>query len=133
MDNLENLISTFLRSKEKGLQLDFHKENEEVLVQLFKQKDMKNWELKFDLANPNDGYCFFIFFNKYKTKNEINLENFKNSKYFDSYIFSTSQGNDTYYKMDDVLSASHIKKHCLNIIEEIYNYDGLIKYRLNAY
>ena len=133
MKTLEKFIDTFLNSKEKGLQLDIHRGNDEVLIQLFKQSDISNWKIDFEILDP-DGYCICIFFNNQKTKNKQNLHRFKNSDFFDDFIFSKALGVDSYFYLSNGTdSVKKTESFCLELIKVVYDYDGQIIYRMNAY
>lgn len=78
MNNLKTLLKTFINTPGGKLQLDFFRNNGEVLFQVFKQA---NWIELYELTDYK-GYIINIIFSKSKTDNKKSFMRFENSKLF---------------------------------------------------
>lgn len=63
--NLKSCIDTLKFTKEPGTQLDLFRENGQVIIQIYKQRDVLTWGLEIYLDDP-DGLVLEVLFNKAK-------------------------------------------------------------------
>ena len=122
----ETLTKFMILQKDK-LQLDFLRKNGQVLIQLFRQSDMLDWNIDFKIKDTK-GYCMVLFFNKNK---ENSFSRFQRTDSFESYIYSKSLGVDAYFKMiSNNISLNSLGDECFNVIQEVYDYQDEINYNL---
>ncbi len=74
---LHDYIEKLLKLNEPNTQLDFFRNNGQVLLQVYKQKDVLSWGLGINIV-AIDGLVFELHFHKAKTNNSINKTNFIN-------------------------------------------------------
>ena len=131
---LEQLVTLFKKSKEKNLQLDFFRDNGEVLLQFFKGYDIKTWE-KF-IPNINEGKVLIqILFHKDKTNNNLNYKRFLDYGYPESFVKVDFHNQNTYFK---IVESDFIIKNFMfeleKILQDVYGVKiEHTKYTLNAY
>ncbi|UOX34827.1 hypothetical protein LXD69_04785 [Flavobacterium sediminilitoris] len=131
--SLNSAISIFINSQEKNLQLDFFRENQQVLLQIFKGYDVKNWKIAFE--SDNDDLILMIHFHKDKIDNKLNLERFKNSKWYNDFERVIMQGEVQYYLKSRTAHDSNILEiEIRELINIVYSLSfEKVAFTLNAY
>lgn len=130
-NNLSLLITTFLSSNEKNIQLDFFRSNEHVLFQIYKQYDVNKWELDFSSTDINSS-VIEICFHENKKNNEENFIRFSKSTFHD--MFTELEKNSFFYRIHSKTSVTEIVKLLLRLIDSIYDLnDERIEFTLNVY
>jgi len=132
--NLKSCIDTLKFTKEPGTQLDLFRENGQVIIQIYKQRDVLTWGLEIYLDDP-DGLVLEILFNKAKKNNNENYARFIKSELFNHFAKINSIKEDSYFA---VISSSWSTDKILNFVNEVVTYiydlnNSEIKYSLNAY
>lgn len=130
---LDNAINMFVNKRIKGLQLDFFRENNEVLLQLFKGYDVVNWDIDY-VVDYND-VVFCLHFHKAKTNNFINFERFLNSNISNLFTLIKEQGQFMYYaNLSSNIGVSALENEVRGIIDIVYdlNRENFI-FTLNQY
>lgn len=79
-DNFNDLINIFISSLEKGIQLDYLRANNQVLIQFFKSYDVKSWDAPFEIEH--DSIICLLIFNQYKDENKECFNKFENHEIF---------------------------------------------------
>ncbi len=130
MKSLQSLILTFLSSKERNLQLDFFRDNGQVLLQLYKQYDVNTWGIDFS-SSDLDASVLELRFHKDKSNDKENNQRFVNSSLFME--FNLVEKNTYFMRISSGTDSRGIEDKILNIIKEVYNYNGEFSYTLNAY
>ncbi|CAM1351018.1 hypothetical protein [Tenacibaculum halocynthiae] len=117
--------------KIKNLQLDVFRSNGQVLMQLYKQRDVNLWDLNFDF--PDDkAIVIEVSFHKDKLDNSKNLSNFKSSKLFEK--FTEVEKNDYFLRLRGNTDTIEVYKVVMKIVNDVYSLKNeYINYTLNAY
>ena len=116
-------IKAFVKSKEENVQLDIFRQNGEVLLQIYKQKDAINWNLGVELDDIN-GYVAELYFNKGKTNNENNFIQFQKSSLFEEFKRPKNSNEQYYYEISSTLSKRDIENVILHILNSAYNLEN---------
>lgn len=131
---LTNYIEILKSSKEPRIQLDFFRDNGQVLIQIFKQRDVLTWGLDIDLVDSN-GLIIELAFNKAKKSNKQNYIRFTESEIFKNFTYCEKGRENSYFAgIPSKWSTKEIYNFISKIINEIYDIgNSSITYTLNAY
>ncbi|MFD0991668.1 hypothetical protein [Tenacibaculum geojense] len=125
------LSNNFLTSNEKNLQLDFFRDNGQVLLQVYKQYDVNNWDLEFYSTDINS-IVIEIHFHKDKTNNELNFMRFKKSELSKKFI--ELEKNSYFYRLESKTSKNEFIEFIFNTINIVYEIKNKkFDFTLNAY
>jgi len=129
----KSLINIFLKSKEKNIQLDFYRENGEVLLQIFKGYDVSLWEVDLEFLK-NDNIVYQLLFHKDKTNNDGNLKRFEDSFMYSNFKKVDFYNQEAYFYVQSINLPKELENKISEILNEVYDI-GLdqIKLTLNAY
>jgi len=130
MESLIDLANTFIFSNEKNIQFDFFRENNQVLLQCYKQNDVNNWEIDF-YSEDNNTIVIELRFHKDKTNNKLNYKRFLESKY--KFKFSLVEKDTFFIRVNSGITSFKLIEDIKTLITDIYLYDGKLKFTLNAY
>jgi hypothetical protein len=127
-------IEVLKKSHETGIQLDFFRNNGQVLLQSFKQINVISWKL--DIINiESEGLIIVIDFHKDKDNNTENYKRFIDSDLFVLFKkLDFFKRNSFYTEVSGSLSCKEIENFIHKIIFNIYNIDfNNVKFTLKAY
>ena len=110
--NLKSCIDTLKFTKEPGTQLDLFRENGQVIIQIYKQRDVLTWGLEIYLDDP-DGLVLEVLFNKAKKNNNENYARFIKSELFKHFAKINSIKEDSYFA---VISSGWSTDKILNFV-----------------
>ena len=132
-NNIQQALITFLESQEKNIQLDFFRENGEVILQLFKEYDVANWGLGVEFID--NGTIAQLVFNKNKSNNFENFNRFQDSDLFDLFIHVNFHGQNAFFSdippETDIRNIELFISKCFHSIYDINNEN--ISFSLDAY
>ncbi len=133
MPNLESLMTQFLNSDERKIQLDFYSRNQ-IILQLFKLSDVKTWNYGIE-KYIKDEIVIELTFNKNKIDNQNNKHRFINSEIFKAFFKLDSIKEDSYWTGVDIkLNITQINQMIIRIINTVYELKNeTVEYRLTAY
>ncbi|MBT33128.1 MAG: hypothetical protein CMO01_26000 [Thalassobius sp.] len=122
------------QSRERNLQFDFFRNNGQVLFQVFKQSDVKKWEVKFDL-DDGKGFIIIMIFNRSKIDNTSVFDIFQKNAIFKHFHKIDFYKQNTYYmNFPSSSELFELNKVINNLINEIFEIDDLgYYYTMNAY
>ena len=127
------LIETFLKSKERNIQLDFYRKNGEVLIQLFKGYDVNLWDIDMEAIKKNDT-VYQLLFHKDKTNNDENIKRFESSFLFSDFKKVEFYNQNTYFYVQSANFSQEVENKIIEILNEVYDLgSNRIKFTLNAY
>lgn len=92
--SLNEALRKISTSNENNIQLDFFRENGQVLAQIFRQKNVKKWGG--EVLVKDDGLIMELNFNDEKLNNKTNLIRFKESKFYNLFQQSQSRLGQSY-------------------------------------
>ena len=133
MPYLDSLLTQFVNSNGRNIQLDFSSRNQ-IVLQLFKLSDAKTWNYGIEEIIKDD-IIIELTFNKNKIDNQNNKHRFINSEVFKHFIKMDSIKEDSYWTgVDEKMNISVIKQMIFKIINTVYDLkDNKIEYSLTAY
>ncbi|KYG81557.1 hypothetical protein MB14_13305 [Roseivirga ehrenbergii] len=115
-----HFLTEISASNEKNMQLDIFRDNGEVLLQIFKSEDVKNWNIEFDVTK--EALIFQLLFNKNKTENSANLSRFLNSSLSKNFQRVEFYKQETYFATFPYTIGLEIIQSTINqLISEVYN------------
>jgi len=127
---IQKAVSKFLQGYERNLQLDFFRENGEVLFQVFKGKDVKQWNVEF---TPTDNDVIVqIIFHPDKMNNIENLKRFFSGDFFKFFEKHEFYNQNAYFS---VFNGSKLSEaYFQQVLEEIFEISfNEIYFTLNSY
>ena len=132
--NLTNLLEILKNNKEPNAQLDIFRDNGQVLIQIYKQRDVLTWGLDIKLEDT-EGIVIEILFNKIKKNNNANYLRFINSELFTHFIKIDNVKHDTWFAVfSSKWQTEEIFNFIINLINDVYKLkNSEIKFNLNAY
>jgi hypothetical protein len=131
--SLSTATGIFVNSQEPGIQLDVFRENGQMLLQIGKGYDVKNWNTPLKV-NSND-IILLLHFHKSKDHNSKNLLRFLNSPLFRNYERFQMQGQEMYFsKSATTLKPEILEMEIRELVRDIYELDNEeVNYSLKAY
>lgn len=131
---LKLVIGSFIESNERNMQLDIFRKNGEVLLQIFKQTDVKGWGLGINITD-NKGFVVQLLFHKDKTRNEENYKSFQNSSCFNNFEKINFHGQNAYFMgIPSKIGLDSFESEIYNILNQVYSFsDESFDVTLNAY
>jgi hypothetical protein len=130
---LNECVKLFLKSNNRNIQLDIFRINGEVLMQIFRKRDVKSWSWGIDYMD-DDGCIIDLTFNKQKTNNEQNLKRFENSDFYKFFKIKPSRiGKSFYIDIAESWNNTDLENYIFQIISVIYDMNDRIEFTLNAY
>ncbi|MBN2613154.1 MAG: hypothetical protein JXB00_16495 [Bacteroidales bacterium] len=132
--SLDNALRTILNSSEKNIQIDFFRENGQVIAQIYKQKDVKKWALGIELVN-DQGLIIELNFNNAKLNNKLNYNRFKKSKFYNQFQkFQLVKENSYFLGINDNKLTGSIIDLLHEVFLTVYQITPInYKYTVNAY
>ncbi len=91
-----NLLELFINNNESNAQLDVFRDNGQVILQIYKYKDVKKWNIGIDFG-LHDGYVFELLFTSSKTDNSSNKDRFNSSSRRDTFVKFDKIKEDSYF------------------------------------
>src|SRR5699024_10234763 len=116
----KSLINIFLKSKEKNIQLDFYRENGEVLLQIFKGYDVSLWEVDLEFLK-NDNIVYQLLFHKDKTNNDGNLKRFEDSFMYSNFKKVDFYNQEAYFYVQSINLPKELENKISEILNEVYD------------
>lgn len=89
-------VEFFLNTKELKIQLDILRNNRQLLIQVYKQKDIINWKNTFSITDL-EGCVLLIHFHKSKTNNSENFIRFKSCELYNDFVSVDFFGRDFFF------------------------------------
>jgi len=131
---LIEFIQQLKETSEENVQLDFFRENGQVLLQIYKQRDVTKWKWGIDLTD-NEGFILNLTFNSQKTQNKENLKRFTTSQKFKDFKSIKLFNQNSFFRgISEKKSTTETANYIIELIGEVYNIDlGTIYYTLKAY
>lgn len=126
-------IKILIDSNSSSIQLDIFRNNGQVLMQIFKQKNVSTWNRGIELTD-SDGLIINLHFHKNKTNN---FDNFK--RFFDSDIFTKFKKypipeNSYFIGINSQYLINEIHDFILEILDTVYNLEGeAMEFTVNSY
>lgn len=114
-------VEFFLSTKEPKIQLDILRNNRQILIQVYKQKDIINWKNTFSITDL-EGFVLLIHFHKNKTNNSENFIRFKNSELYNDFVNVDFFGKDFFFLgIKSTCDLKEINSLISRIIKDIYS------------
>jgi len=123
-----------MNNTEQNVQLDIFRENGQVLMQVYKQKDVTKWELGVELVDKN-GFVIEITFHPNKSKNKENIKRFLESELYKKFNkYDSIEQNSYFIGIPSNWNIKNIEDIILKILSDIFNMKiKNIHFTLNAY
>ena len=130
---ITHFLQKMLTSTEKNIQLDIFRENGEVLLQIFKSDDVKNWDV--DFVVTQNALVFQLLFNGGKTDNKANQKRFLEAEISEDFEKVEFYNQETYFANFPItMGIETIENIVGRTIAEVYDLELLdIHVTLNAY
>ena len=127
-------IQVLMNNTEQNVQLDIFRENGQVLMQVYKQKDVTKWELGVELVDKN-GFVNEITFHPNKSKNKENIKRFLESELYKKFNkYDSIEQNSYFIGIPSNWNIKNIEDIILKILSDIFNMKiKNIHFTLNAY
>ncbi len=127
-------IQVLMNNTEQNVQLDIFRENGQVLMQVYKQKDVTKWELGVELVDKN-GFVIEITFHPNKSKNKENIKRFLESELYKKFNkYDSIEQNSYFIGIPSNWNIKNIEDIILKILSDIFNMKiKNIHFTLNAY
>ncbi|XLS28400.1 hypothetical protein ACJD0Z_14480 [Flavobacteriaceae bacterium M23B6Z8] len=131
--NLTTALQFFIRSDEKGLQLDFFRDDGQVLLQIYKGNEVATWN-KVYVIDENE-LLLLLRFHKSKTDNESNFNRFMSLNTFTQFRKIKDQNQIFYYQpVSATTKIPMLQRKILDIIFDVYDLrSNQFSFTLNAY
>lgn len=131
-NNLKHLLRIIRKSKERNIQLDFFRKNGEVILQIYKQKDVSTWSNDINLTD-SQGLVLDLYFHENTINNNENFERFKNSIYFERAFKPVNPEYNSYFiGVESSMKLNRVLLIIKDIIINIYEIKDF-EYTLKAY
>ncbi len=132
--NLINLLEILKNTKEPKAQMDIFRDNGQVLIQIYKQRDVLTWGLDIKLEDA-EGIVIEILFNKAKINNNANYLRFINSEFYTNFTKIDNEKHDIWFAVfSSKWQTKELFDFIINLIDDVYRLkNSEIKFTLNAY
>lgn len=133
MSSLINLLTKFVYSSERNMQLDFFSMNQ-IVLQIYKRSDVQNWNFGIETYIADD-LIVELTFNKNKLNNQSNKQRFLGSIVFKDFIKVDTVNTDSYWTGISInQDINHIQQKIQIIISSVYDLKNQkLEYSLTAY
>ena len=118
---LKQFINSLRKSRYPKTQMDIVYEKQ-IVLQMFNQKDLDNWELKVPITSDEDGGVLIaLSFNEEKIGNEQNFDRFFRTSFFKDFVSLTHDNTESYFlAYSNSMADSDIAEKVKNILRQVY-------------
>ncbi|MFW5700938.1 MAG: hypothetical protein ACOCWM_04535 [Cyclobacteriaceae bacterium] len=130
--NIIQAVDIFKTEDGKNIQLDIFRSNGQVLLQVYRLSDVKEWGL-IDTSNE-EGYLIELTFNKSKTSNRNNKERFMFSEYKEKFHRFDKIPEDSYfYFVPKQIDSTEFSNLIMKLIKDVYDDVEEVTFSVNEY